>query len=174
MKNLFIKLSKKSALLMIMMSALHSSALFAAAAAQDIPATPGASSTASSPASTSTSSSGTTTATTATTDGTTAASSTTAAEPPSGMMAQLLMLGAFGFIFYFLIWRPQNKRAKQQRDLISSLQKGDEVITAGGILGKIQRIKDDFLVLSISEGTEILVQRQAIAGTLPKGTMKDI
>lgn len=105
---------------------------------------------------------------------TAATTSGAAAEPTSGMMAQLLMLAAFGFIFYFLIWRPQNKRAKQQRDLIGNLQKGDEVITAGGILGKIQRVKDDFLVLVISEGTEVLIQKQAIAGTLPKGTIKDI
>lgn len=96
------------------------------------------------------------------------------ADSTSAMMGQILMLAAFGFIFYFLIWRPQNKRAKQQRDLIASLQKGDEVITAGGILGRIQRVKDDFLVLVISEGTEVFVQKQAISGTLPKGTMKDI
>lgn len=97
-----------------------------------------------------------------------------APDATSGMVTQLLMLAAFGFIFYFLIWRPQSKKAKQQRDLISSLQKGDEVITAGGILGKIQRVKDEFLVISIAEGTEIILQKQAIAGTLPKGTMKDI
>ncbi len=97
-----------------------------------------------------------------------------ATDAGSGMMSQLLLLAVFAFALYFMILRPQSKRAKQQRDLISGLQKGDEVITAGGILGRIQRVKDDFIVLGIAEGTEILIQKQAIAGTLPKGTMKDI
>lgn len=103
-----------------------------------------------------------------------AAGAASGPDASSGMVTQLVMLGAFGFIFYFLIWRPQSKKAKQQRDLIETLQKGDEVITAGGILGKISRVKEGFLVLTIAEGTEIVIQKQAIAGTLPKGTMKDI
>ena len=92
----------------------------------------------------------------------------------SNAISQVLMLGAFAFIFYFLILRPQSKRAKQQRELITNLQKGDEVVTAGGILGKIHRVADNFLVLMIAEGVEIVVQKQAIAGSLPKGTIKNI
>jgi len=92
----------------------------------------------------------------------------------SGMMAQVLMLVAFGFVFYFLILRPQSKRAKQHRDLVSGLQKGDEVITSGGILGKIARLTDDFLVLNIADGIEVVIQKQSIAGSVPKGTLKSI
>lgn len=92
----------------------------------------------------------------------------------SGMIANMAMLGVFAFVFYFMILRPQSKRAKQQRDLISNLQKGDEVITAGGILGKVNRITDSFFVLTIAEGVEIAVQRQAVAGLIPKGTLKNI
>lgn len=86
----------------------------------------------------------------------------------------LLLFGVFAFIFYFLILRPQSKRAKQQRDLITNLQKGDEVVTAGGILGKIHRVLDNFLVLMIADDVEIVVQKQAIAGSMPKGTIKNI
>lgn len=92
----------------------------------------------------------------------------------SGALSQILLLGAFAVIFYFLILRPQSKRAKQQRDLITNLEKGDEVVTAGGILGKIHRIADNFLVLMVAEGVEIVIQKQAIAGSLPKGTIKNI
>jgi preprotein translocase subunit YajC len=88
--------------------------------------------------------------------------------------AQGVMLAAFAFIFYFLILRPQTKRAKQHKSLVLGLQKGDEVITAGGLLGRISRVTDDFLVVAISEGTEVVVQKQAIAGSIPKGTLKNI
>jgi preprotein translocase subunit YajC len=92
----------------------------------------------------------------------------------SGALTQGLMLGVFALIFYFLILRPQNKRAKEHRDLLTSLQKGDEVITSGGLVGKISKITDHFLVLAVAEGTEMVVQRNAIVTTLPKGTMKGI
>lgn len=92
----------------------------------------------------------------------------------SGALSQGLMLAAFAFIFYFLILRPQSKRAKQHKSLVLGLQKGDEVITAGGLLGRISRVTDDFFLVIISEGTEVVVQKQAIAGSLPKGTLKNI
>lgn len=92
----------------------------------------------------------------------------------SGVMANVMMLVAFGLIFYFLILRPQSKRAKQHRDLVSSLQKGDEVVTSGGILGKISKVSDDFIVLTIADGIDIVIQRQSIAGSVPKGTLKSI
>lgn len=92
----------------------------------------------------------------------------------SSMLAQGLMLAAFAFIFYFLILRPQSKRAQEHRNLISNLQKGDEVITSGGILGKISKINEDFLVVSIADGTEVNFQKQAIVGVLPKGTLKSL
>lgn len=92
----------------------------------------------------------------------------------SGAMGQFIMLGGFFAIFYFFIIRPQNKRAKEHRDLLSNLSKGDEVTTNGGILGKINRVGDDFLHLMVAEGIEIRVQKQAIANVLPKGTFKSV
>lgn len=86
--------------------------------------------------------------------------------------SSFIMLGGFFAIFYFMLWRPQSKRAKEQKQMISSLAKGDEVVTSGGILGKVSKITDAFVVLTLSEGVEVLVQKQAVAGCLPKGTIK--
>jgi preprotein translocase subunit YajC len=99
--------------------------------------------------------------------------------PGSGLMSssawsQGLMFVAFAAVFYFLILRPQSKRAKEHQQLVMGLQKGDEVITSGGLLGKITRITDNFLVIMIAEGVEVPVQRQAITTSVPKGTMKSI
>lgn len=102
------------------------------------------------------------------------------AETPAGdatgssAMAQGLLLLAFAVIFYFLILRPQSKRAKEHQQLVGSLQKGDEVITTGGLLGKITRVTEHFFVLMISEGVEVPVQRQAVATSVPKGTIKSL
>ena len=92
----------------------------------------------------------------------------------SNALSQGLMLAAFAAIFYFLILRPQSKRAKEHRTLVTSLQKGDEVLTTGGLLGKVTKVTDDFLMVSIADGIEVAVQKQAIAAVLPKGTMKSI
>ena len=75
---------------------------------------------------------------------------------------------------YFAVWRPQSKRAKEQRNLLSSLAKGDEVITIGGILGKITKITESYIVLSINENMDMTMQKSAIANVLPKGTLKSI
>lgn len=95
-------------------------------------------------------------------------------EMGSSALAQGLMLAAFALIFYFLILRPQSKRAKEHRNLVTALQKGDEVITSGGLLGKVSKVTDDFLILTIAEGIDVTLQKQAIAGLLPKGTMKSV
>ena len=87
---------------------------------------------------------------------------------------QVVFLGGFILLFYFLLWRPQSKRAKEHRQLISGLDKGDEVVTSGGIAGRIVRVKDDFVVIQIAEGVEIKVQKVAVAAALPKGTLKEI
>lgn len=73
-----------------------------------------------------------------------------------------------------MIWRPQAKRAKEQKNLLSSLQKGDEVVTTGGIAGKITKVSDAFVVLEVSDTVEMKFQKGAIAATLPKGTLKAI
>jgi preprotein translocase subunit YajC len=77
-------------------------------------------------------------------------------------------------LLYFLMIRPQMKRAKEQKQMIESLQKGDEVITAGGVLGRITRLGDAYVNLEIAPETEISVQRAAVQTILPKGTLKSI
>ena len=98
------------------------------------------------------------------------------AAPQAGPSAisQVILFGGFILIFYFLIWRPQSKRAKEHKALVSGLDKGDEVVTGGGLVGKITRLTDDYLVLEVADGVEIRIQRQAVAQALPKGTLKDI
>lgn len=91
-------------------------------------------------------------------------------------MAQIVMLVGFVLIFYFLLWRPQAKRAKQHKQLIGGLSKGDEIVIGGGVLGRITKVSDDseFLTMEIAEGTQINVQKNAVAAVLPKGTLKSI
>jgi preprotein translocase subunit YajC len=84
----------------------------------------------------------------------------------------LIMLAIFFAVFYFLVIRPQTKRAKEHRQLVSALTKGDEVITNGGIAGRIEAVSDAFLTVEIAEGVRIKVQKQAISAVLPKGTLK--
>ena len=85
----------------------------------------------------------------------------------------IIMLGVFFAIFYFLLIRPQSKRAKQQRELLASLGKGDEVVTSSGIIGRITDIEDNIVSLEIAKNTTIKVQKNAVSSTLPKGTFKD-
>ena len=85
-----------------------------------------------------------------------------------------IFLVGFLVIFYLMIWRPQAKRAKEQKNLLGSLQKGDEVVTTGGIAGKITKVSDAFVVLEVSDTVEMKFQKGAIAATLPKGTLKAI
>merc|ERR1711964_595372 len=91
-----------------------------------------------------------------------------------GGIAQIVMLVGFVLIFYFLLWRPQAKRAKQHKQLVSGLAKGDEVVIGGGLVGRVTKVSDEFLTLEVSEGTEVNVQKNAVAAVLPKGTIKSI
>lgn len=91
-----------------------------------------------------------------------------------GGFSMIMMLGVFVFFMYFVMWRPQNKRAKEHQNLLTSLAKGDEVVTAGGILGKIAKISDHYVVVALTENTEITIQKSSIVSALPKGTMKSI
>lgn len=97
-----------------------------------------------------------------------------AGAPPQGGVAELAMLFVFIAIFYFLLIRPQSKRQKAQREMLSNLHKGDEVVTSGGVLGRISNIKDEFISLTIADGVEVKLQKHAIANVLPKGTIKSI
>ena len=96
-----------------------------------------------------------------------------AAQQPS-LMANLLMIAVFVAIFYFLIWRPQSKRAKEHRALIESLGVGSEVVFAGGLMGKITKIEGDFAVVELSRGVEVKVQRASVISVLPEGTLNNI
>lgn len=96
-----------------------------------------------------------------------------AQQQPSSAPFFIMLIGLVVFMFFF-VWRPQSKRAKEQRDLIGSLAKGDEVVTAGGILGKITKVTDAYVVLALAENVEITVQKSSIVTALPKGTLKSI
>lgn len=89
-------------------------------------------------------------------------------------MFNLLFLVGFGVIFYVFMWRPQSKRAKEHRELLGGLSKGDEVITAGGVIGKVVNLNDDYVVLEVCEGTELTFQKTHVSAALPKGTLKSI
>jgi preprotein translocase subunit YajC len=77
-------------------------------------------------------------------------------------------------LLYFLLIRPQMKRAKDHKSMIEALEKGAEVVTAGGLVGRITKLTDAYVTLEIAPNTEIVVQKQAVQTLLPKGTMKAI
>ncbi len=93
------------------------------------------------------------------------------ATPGADYMTFLPMIAIF-VVFYFLLIRPQQKRAKETKAMLEALQKGDEVITAGGIVGKIAKLTDQYASVEIAPNVEISVQRAAISQLLPKGTVK--
>ena len=86
----------------------------------------------------------------------------------------LVMIVAIFVLFYFMLIRPQNKRAKLHRELTEKLKKGDEIITSGGILAKVVSIDEQYLKVSIAEGVELTIQRGAVSTVLPKGTLKSL
>jgi len=92
---------------------------------------------------------------------------------PSGTFNIVLILGMV-VIFYFLLIRPQQKRQKEQQQMLSRLAAGDEVVTAGGIVGRITEVGDSFLVVEIADNVRIKVQRAQITSLLPKGTYKSL
>nr|WP_097461743.1 preprotein translocase subunit YajC [Mangrovitalea sediminis] len=91
-----------------------------------------------------------------------------------GMITNVIFFAGFIVIFYLLIWRPQAKRAKEHKNLMGGLSKGDEVVTSGGMIGRIVKVTDDFIVLEVAEKVEVKVQKVAVTAALPKGTIKDI
>ena len=88
-----------------------------------------------------------------------------------GGMSMLVMIGIFFIIMYFMIIRPQNKRAKEHNKLIDSLTNGTEVVISNGIMGKIVGIKDDTIELEISKGVSIKVRKNSVSTVLPKGSI---
>jgi preprotein translocase subunit YajC len=91
---------------------------------------------------------------------------------PFGDLTGFLPLVAIFVVFYFLLIRPQQKKAKEAKAMLEALQKGDEVVTAGGVLGRISKISEQYVTLEIAANTEVTVQRGAISQLLPKGTLK--
>lgn len=91
----------------------------------------------------------------------------------TGATGWLLIVLMF-VVFYFMLIRPQTKRAKQHREMVSTLNEGDEIVTAGGVLGRITAINEQFVSLEVADGVRIKVQRHTIGAVMPKGTMKSV
>lgn len=92
-------------------------------------------------------------------------------EAGAGFVTFLPMIVLFALLWFLLI-RPQQKRAKEHRNMVNALSKDDEVVTSGGILGRIIYLNDDFVTLEVAESVDITIQRHAIASLMPKGTIK--
>ena len=90
-----------------------------------------------------------------------------------GFESLLLIVVMFG-VLYFLMIRPQMKRTKEHKAMIDALQKGDEIVTAGGILGRVSRLNENYVTMEIAPNVEVQVQRPAVQVVLPKGTLKNI
>ncbi|MCA2017829.1 preprotein translocase subunit YajC [Vibrio tritonius] len=99
-----------------------------------------------------------------------------AAQQPGGEFSMIIMLGMFAVIFYFMIYRPQAKRAKEHKNLMSSMSKGDEVLTSGGFVGKISKISDDndYIAIELNANNEVVIKKDFVSAVLPKGTLKSL
>ncbi|HET19645.1 MAG TPA: preprotein translocase subunit YajC [Chromatiales bacterium] len=96
-----------------------------------------------------------------------------AAAQPDPLMSFLPLILIF-VVMYFLLIRPQIKRQKEHKKLVDALAKGDEVLTSGGMIGRVVELTDAFITVEIAEGTSVLVQRSAVTTVLPKGTIRDL
>jgi preprotein translocase subunit YajC len=92
---------------------------------------------------------------------------------PQSMLGTLLLPVLLLVVFYFLLIRPQNKRAKEQREMLSKVAAGDEIATTGGILGKVVEVGDQFISLEIANNVTVKLQKFQVAQVLPKGTVKN-
>src|SRR5688572_10931202 len=99
-----------------------------------------------------------------------AARAADAAETAAGPspLINIAFLGGFVIIFYFLIWRPQSKRANEHKTLLGSIGKGDEVLTNSGIMGRINKVDDNYISLQVADNLEIKMQKASVAAVLPK------
>lgn len=93
-----------------------------------------------------------------------------------GGMQMLFMFGFFALVFYFVLIRPNSQRVKKHKALISSLSKGDEVLTQGGLVGRVTKVSEekDFMEISLNDSVSIMIQKSYVSAVLPKGTMKNI
>jgi preprotein translocase subunit YajC len=92
----------------------------------------------------------------------------------AGQLTSFLPLIIIFVVFYFLLIRPQTKKAKQHKLMVEALAKGDEIVTNGGLLGRVTKIGDNFVDLELAEGTVVKLQRNAVGSVLPKGTIKGL
>ena len=97
-----------------------------------------------------------------------------AAADPTGGFMQLLPMVLMFVVLWFLMIRPQMKKAKEHKALLAGLAKGDEVVTQGGIVGKVTKVGENYVSVEIAEGTEVVVQKPSIGLVLPKGTLKSL
>jgi preprotein translocase subunit YajC len=97
-----------------------------------------------------------------------------AGAPEGSPFVTLIMLAVMFVAFYFLLIRPQAKRAKEHKAMVSALAKGDEVVTVGGVVGRVTKIDENYIGLEVAEGVEVKLQRQAVQTVLPKGTLKSL
>ena len=95
-------------------------------------------------------------------------------QEPQSMTFTLLLFGGMFLLMYLLILRPQSKRAKEHRQLVAAIAKGDEVLTSGGLVGKVTRVGEDYLAVEVSGGVELKVLKSAVTAALPKGTIAKI
>ncbi|MGP1924202.1 MAG: preprotein translocase subunit YajC [Arsenophonus sp. NEOnobi-MAG3] len=87
----------------------------------------------------------------------------------------IVMLLVFGLIFYFMILRPQQKRAKEHKKLMDSISKGDEILTTGGLIGRVTKVSEtDYVVIALNDTNDVTIKRDFVTAILPKGTMKSI
>ncbi len=97
-----------------------------------------------------------------------------AAGPGTDQLMTFLPMIAIFVVFYFLLIRPQQKRAKETKAMLGALQKGDEVVTSGGVVGRISKLGEQYATVEIAPSVEITVQRGAVSQLLPKGTIKNL
>ena len=89
-----------------------------------------------------------------------------------GGLEMILMMAVFFAIMYFMIIRPQQKRAKEHKQMLDALNKGDEIVTNGGLLGKVSGISENFIELTVADNVTVKVQKQSVASVMPKGTLQ--
>jgi preprotein translocase subunit YajC len=97
-----------------------------------------------------------------------------AAAAPGGGIMEFLPLIALVAVFYFLVLRPQSKRAKEHKAMMEALQRGDEVVTMGGEVGTVNKVYEQYVAVELAENLVVTVQKAAIQSVLPKGTIKSI
>ncbi len=93
---------------------------------------------------------------------------------PAGSFMDFIPLIGLVLVFYFLVLRPQMKRAKEMKVMMAALQKGDEIVTTGGVMGRVSKVADSYISVEVAEGINLNIQKAAIQNVLPKGTLKSM